>query len=388
MSRFRSRPVGLVVLLVGVAAYLGGTTGTALAAKAPQKKLPNIAPASVVLALNGPALQSPLNSFAFFQYANKLDQQFHTTISQNYYNGSASALTAVESGAAQFTMISANTQLNADAAGPNDLVSLMALGQGGGANIYASTKYRKLGTGVKAVAKFAAMGTPWAIPGIGGSGQLTLNIALLANHINPGTVTEEAVGNGTAAAIVNGKVPAGVSTATAAQQYVDAGQIYLLFDASGAQAYQSTGFLVSSTLMTTHAFTREYPAFTEALTLAMLKSEQYFQAHPTKPNVIFAGFPSWATTGTTIQSWDSSWPFTRSNYQPITGLVTQKIMQHLVVELQKTQILPTTFVLPANSADPSFLYAAYKAEGKTPPTSPINPSQLKWISKAAIGTGA
>jgi hypothetical protein len=161
----------------------------------------------------------------------------------------------------------------------------------------------------------------------------------------------------------------------------------LLFDASGEQAYQSTGFLVSSTLMTTHAFTQQYPAFTEALTLAMLRTEQYFQANPTKPDKIFNGFPSWATTGTTQTSWDSSWPFTRSNYQPITGLVNQQTMRNLAKQLVKNSILPAGFSLPADSADPKFLDEAYKAEGKTPPTSPINTSQLKWIGKTAIGSG-
>jgi ABC-type nitrate/sulfonate/bicarbonate transport system substrate-binding protein len=376
-------------MLVALATYVGGTAGTAFASKAPAKKNVDIAPATVTLALNGPPLQSPLNSYAFFQYAAKLDKEFNTNIQQSYYNGSASALSAVESGAAQFTMISANSQLNADVQGTGqNLVSLMALGQGGGANLYGAEKYKSFGTGVKAVAKYVAAGLPWAIPGIGGSGQFSLNLALQANHISPSTVTEEAVGNGTAAAIVNGKVGAGVSTATAAQSYVDAGQIYLLFDASGEQAYNATGFMVSSTLMTTHSFTKQYPAFTEALTLAMLKAEQYFQAHPKNPDLIFNGFPSWATTGTTIQSWDSSWPFTRSNYQPITGLVNQAIMRRLAAQLIKNSILPSNFVLPNDSADPTFLDEAYKAEGKTPPTLPMVASQLHWLSKAAIGTGA
>jgi hypothetical protein len=120
----------------------------------------------------------------------------------------------------------------------------------------------------------------------------------------------------------------------------------------------------------------------------MLHTEQYFQANPTKPDKIFEGFPSWATTGTTLQSWDSSWPFTRSNYQPITGLVNQAIMRNLAKQLVKNSILPAGFQLPADSADPTFLDEAYKAEHKTPPTSPIVASQLKWLSKAAIGTGA
>jgi hypothetical protein len=63
-------------------------------------------------------------------------------------------------------------------------------------------------------------------------------------------------------------------------------------------------------------------------------------------------------------------------------------MRRLAAQLIKNSILPSNFVLPNDSADPTFLDEAYKAEGKTPPTLPMVASQLHWLSKAAIGTGA
>jgi len=393
-SRFRGRTACMGVLLVGLVAYVGGTSGAALAAKTPQTRTgatklysqdPKIAPSSVSIALNAAAIQSPLNSFTYFRYGAKLDKQFNTTLHQDYFSGTSPALAALLSGSAQFAIFSANSQLTADAAGTgSQLVSLMSFGQGGGANLYAATKYEKgYGTGIQAAAKFSKL--PVAVPSLTGSGELSLAIPLIADGISLKGVTQLAVGNSTAAALANGQVASDISEATTEQYLVDEGEAYLVFDASGEQAYKATGYLVSSTLMTTRSFIQEYPAFTEALVLDMLKSEQFFISHPTSPKLIYNSFPPSQVVGTSLQSWDAAWPFTRANYQSIDGLVTQANMQHLASYLGQVGILAPGFVLPADSADTSFIDQAYQAEGKRPPTNPMVNSELKWLSKSALG---
>lgn len=361
-------------------ALLGGVVSpsVASAARATSNKTVYKAPSVINIGEFAPTIPGALN-VAIAQglgYYNKIQRQFHTTFSFQGFTLPPPMVSGLEAGQLQFAEMTSANIMTAAAAGEYNFVDLENFSEGSGSDIVATGSLKAAnGFGVNAIKKHYGCGTNWAIPGLGGTTQITIEALFNMLHLGVTCWNPLSVGTtGVIPAVTTGKAPIGFVAASTAAPYLASGELYNVLFTSGTALYKLMGFEPSIGLITTPAFAKKYPALTEAIVKADLQGLLWLQKHPNDASGAYKLMPAAYQATTTLSQFESIWPLFAGAYTPDTGLFTTKDASVALVDGQRYGGVSSSLKLkqiPGEAANPTFLDEAYKSLGLTPPTTEI-----------------
>ncbi len=334
------------------------------------------APSVVNIGEFAPTLPGSLN-VAIAQglgYYNKIQRQFHTTFEFEGFTSPPPIISGLVAGQLQMAEITPANVMTAAAAGETGFVDLENFTEGSGTVIIGGGSEASNGTGIAAIKAHYGCGTNWAITGLGGTSQITIEAIFNSLHLGVNCMNMLSVGTtGVIPAVTTGKAQVGLAAASTAASLIQQGQAYSVLFTSGTALYKLLGFEPSVGLVAEQSFVKKYPNLVQAIVLADLKGMLWLQKHAKDPAAAYALLPAAYQATTSLAAFQSTWDLYADAYTPDTGLFTTKDGAVALVDGQRYGGLPSNLTLKTvkGVANPTFLDNAYLDLGLTPPTSEI-----------------
>jgi ABC-type nitrate/sulfonate/bicarbonate transport system substrate-binding protein len=308
----------------------------------------------------------------------KVGAECHTSVKLQIFASPPTELPALTSGQIQFIDVGTANVLAA-AGQQQSILGLANTAQGGTGFMIAPAADKANGTLLTGMAHYSK-GVIWAVPGLGGPGQLGASMLISAAGGSPSDVRFAAVGvPGLVPAIESGKAGAATVSPAPAVAAIKTGQAYSIIYTSGASFYKQFGFLSGTIFSTTPAFEAKYPVFTQKIVAAEVQALIALQQDYKNPAAVYKLLPASYRATETEAVWAQSWSYVDGVNAGATGLITQQDLQHELGYETKFGILPSSTTLPGGLTDDTDVRSAYKQLGLAPPAGPVDLTLLNQL---------
>jgi ABC-type nitrate/sulfonate/bicarbonate transport system substrate-binding protein len=308
----------------------------------------------------------------------QVGKECNTSISLQVFASPPTEVPALVSGQIQYGDPGA-ANIIAAAGQKQKILALVGTAQGGTGFLIASSANKSKGTLLKGIANYVK-GATYAVPALGGPGELSAQMLISAAGGDPSGVRFVAVGvPGLVSAVESNKASVATTSPAPALAAIAAKKAYSLIYTSGPYYYKKFGFLPGTLFSTTPAFAGKYPVLTQKLATAEVQALLTLQKDFKNPGASYKLLPSSYQATETEAVWASSWAYTDGVNAPATGLVTQANLQTELNYETKYSILPKGTTLTPNMTDSAYVKTAYKTLGEPSPTGTIDANVLNEV---------
>ena len=309
----------VAVMLAGCLLSLANLPSASARTNSVSTKNKNRAPTTVTIATGGGYLTLYSAMWIAFssKYLEPIDKKFHTHIVTSNYASGATSFPALLGGSAQFAEGAANSSASFIAAG-EPLVNILVVYTGTGTVLVGAKKYQQsIGTDVAGY-----NGKTWCYT-VAGTLTEAADIAEAEQAgLNWSNQTGIAVGSAAAflPTLENGECDISQMDTGSATLAVSEGIGYIVENPNitsvGEKMTGGKAPLIGVTLATSRAFTKNYPAFVQAIVDACIKALVFVQSHVKAPGAIYADLTSGMTNSLPLSTYRNQW---RITYPVLTG---------------------------------------------------------------------
>jgi ABC-type nitrate/sulfonate/bicarbonate transport system substrate-binding protein len=308
----------------------------------------------------------------------KIGAECHTKVNLQVFATPPTELPALTSGQIQFIDVGTANVLAA-AGKQQSIVALANTSQGGTGFMIAPAADKAKGTLLPGMANYAKNAT-WAVPGLGGPGQLGASMLISAAGGSPGDVQFAAVGvPGLVPAIESGKAAAATVSPAPAVAAIKTGKAYSIIYTSGPSFYKQFGFMSGTVFSTTPSFAAQYPVLTQKIVTAEVQALVTLQQDYKNPAAAYKLLPASYRATEPESVWAQSWSYVDGVNAGATGLVTQQDLQHELGYETKYGILPPSTTLPGGLTNDKYAKTAYQQLGQPAPSGPVDQALLNQL---------
>ena len=282
------------------------------------------------------------------------------------------------SGQVHFSLSNVQNQLLAAAQGQN-LTGLVSMAQGGNGFVVGKPSTSKT-TGLQALKDYPD-NSIWAVTTAKGLGALVISAVSEKLGRDPKKVRfAQTGGSAIPSTVANGSADLGYAPSpTGVALAVNAGQVRLVFNASGAEVFDLIGFVPGWTMLASPDFVKKYPELSTQMTAAAIKGLQYIRQNINDPVKVYGIMPASYRSATSQSIWESSWNWNASNYL-VTGWIERSDIVNTGLLMQKYDVLRGDYdlkTLPDTVIAPDVLKAAFSSLGQSVPTTKVDADLLR-----------
>jgi ABC-type nitrate/sulfonate/bicarbonate transport system substrate-binding protein len=294
-------------------------------------------------------------------YFNDLQKKFHTTVQTQTYGSGGLATTALTSQSIQFEESAISSILPA-AAAQKDVMATMQQWNGVGVVLVGAQKYQSTrGTNLAAY-----NGAKWCFTTPASTSQVALQGAATAAGLNWSNQQQIAIGStvGYLPTMQNGSCDITAMDTTSASLATIEGIGYLVQNPNtlANQVKDFGGVQAGGCLITTQAFTKQYPALTAAFQKAMLRAQLFLQKNVNNANAIYAKLPTQFTSVSSLGAFAQQWSLLGPSYATTSGLFPASEVKSTLAFNQTTGVIqPTATINTAQTFNNRYTTVAYRS---------------------------